>query len=64
MQGMTDTFNNENVVKNMSAILGTGEREDLPHYVTINECLEKLDPRELESLSKSNDLYTYTKKEL
>ena len=61
MQGMTDTFNNENVVKNMSAILGTGEREDLPHYVTINECLEKLDPRELESLRKAM-IYTLIRK--
>lgn len=61
MQEMTDTFNNENVVKNMSAILGTGEREDLPHYVTINECLEKLDPRELESLRKAM-IYTLIRK--
>lgn len=39
MQNMTDIFNDENVVKNMIVILGTGEREDVLHYVTINECL-------------------------
>ena len=61
MQGMTDAFNDENVVKNMSAILGTEEREDVPHYVTINECLEKLDPREIEKLRKSM-IYTLIRK--
>lgn len=61
MQKMTDEFNNENVVKNMSAILGTKEREDVPHYVTINECLEKLDPLELEGLRKTM-VYTLLRK--
>lgn len=45
----------------MSAILGTEEREDVPHYVTINECLEKLDPTELEGLRKAM-VYTLIRK--
>lgn len=53
MQKMTDDFNNENIVKNMCAILQKKEREFLPHYVTINDCLEKLDPKELEKLRKA-----------
>lgn len=61
MQSMTDTFNDENVVRNMSTILGTQEREDVPHYVTINECLEKLDPTELEALRKAM-VYTLIRK--
>lgn len=61
MQKMTDEFNDENVVKNMCAILGKGEREYLPHYVTINECLAKLDPRELERLRKAM-VYTLIRK--
>lgn len=61
MQKMTDEFNNENVVKNMCAILGKEEREYLPHYVTINECLEKLDSRELEALRKAM-VYTLIRK--
>lgn len=52
MQEMTDKFNDENCVKNMCTILGKEEREFLPHYVTINECLEKLEPEELEKLRK------------
>ncbi len=42
-------------------ILGTEEREDVPHYVTINECLEKLDPKELENLRKAM-IYTLIRK--
>lgn len=61
MQGMTDAFNAENVVQNMGRILGTKEREYVPHYVTINECLEKLDPVELEKLRKGM-VYTLIRK--
>jgi len=48
MQGMTDEFNNEECARNLCLILGKDEKEFLPHYVTINECLEKLDPEELQ----------------
>lgn len=45
---MTEKFNNETIIKNICKILGKEESEFLPHYITINECLEKLDPQELE----------------
>lgn len=61
MQKMTDEFNDENVVRNMCTTLGKEEREYLPHYVTINECLERLDPKELEALRKSM-VYTLIRK--
>lgn len=48
MQEMTDKFNDDDVVKNICKILGREERDFLPHYITINECLEKLPPQELE----------------
>lgn len=47
MQEMTDVFNDEECVRNLCLILGKEEKEFLPHYVTINECLEKLDTEEL-----------------
>lgn len=52
MQDMTDKFNDEVCVRNICEILGKEEKEFMPHYVTINECLEKLDPRELEKFRK------------
>lgn len=50
MQEMTDKFNEETIAQNICELLGTEEKEFLPHYITINECLEKLDPKELEKL--------------
>lgn len=61
MQKMTDEFMDDNIVRNMCAILGKEEREFLPHYVTINDCLEKLDPQELEKLRKAM-VYTLIRK--
>lgn len=52
MQEMNDTFNEDECVKNIYKILGLEEKEYLPHYVTINECLTKLDTRELEKIRK------------
>jgi len=52
MQDMTDKFNDEECVRNLSLILGKEEKEFLPHYVTINECLEKLDSEELQKFRK------------
>lgn len=52
MQEMTDTFNEDECVKNIYKILGLKEKDYLPHYVTINECLSKLDNGELEKLRK------------
>ncbi|NLK65519.1 MAG: transposase family protein [Tissierellia bacterium] len=52
MQEMNDEFNIDECVKNIYKILGLEEREYLPHYVTVNECLKKLDNAELEKLRK------------
>lgn len=52
MQDMTDQFNHEECARNLCRILGKDEKEFLPHYVTINECLEKLDPEELQNFRK------------
>lgn len=52
MQEMTDKFNDEECVRNLCRLLGKEEKEFLPHYVTINECLEKLDPEELQTFRR------------
>jgi len=52
MQEMNDKFNEDDCIKNIYKILGVEEKEWLPHYVTINECLEKLNPEELEKVRK------------
>lgn len=52
MQEMIEEFNEDECVNNIYRILGLEEKEFLPHYVTINECLSKLDTRELEKLRK------------
>jgi hypothetical protein len=52
MQDMTDKFNEEECVQNICKILGKDEKEFMPHYVTINECLEKLPPNELDKFRK------------
>lgn len=50
MQQMTDEFIKDECVKNLCTVLGVPEHEFLPHYVTINEFLSKMDTRELEKL--------------
>lgn len=52
MQAMTEEFNMIECAKNIFKILGLPERDYLPHYVTINDCLEKLDNTELEKVRK------------
>lgn len=47
MQGMTQAFNGKRVSKNLSLLMGRAERKYLPHHVTENEYLERLDPREM-----------------
>jgi hypothetical protein len=61
MQGMTDKFNDDKFVENVCRILGKEPREFLPHYVTINECLERLEPEELNKLRKKM-IYTLLRK--
>ena len=50
MQKMTDEFIKEECVKNLCTVLGVTEHEFLPHYVTVNEFLSKMDTGELEKL--------------
>lgn len=52
MQEMNDEFNQDECVKNLYKILGLEEKDYLPHYVTVNECLSKLDNTELEKIRK------------
>lgn len=52
MQEMNDAFNEDECIKNIYKILGLEERDYLPHYVTVNECLSKLDTNELEKIRK------------
>lgn len=50
MQQMTDEFLKDECVKNLCTVLGVPEHEFLPHYVTMNEFLAKMDTGELEKL--------------
>jgi len=52
MQELSDSFNEDDCVKNIYKILGLEEKDYLPHYVTINECLSQLDTQELEKIRK------------
>ena len=53
MQKMTEIFNEDELVKNVYKILKLEPKKYLPHYVTINECLSKLNPEELEKIRKN-----------
>ena len=52
MQEMNESFNEDECVKNIYKILGLEEKDYLPHYVTVNECLSKLETGELEKIRK------------
>lgn len=52
MQEMNEAFNEDTCVKNIYRVLGLEEKDYLPHYVTINECLSRLDNQELEKVRK------------
>ena len=47
MQEMTRKFNDDVVVKNIYGFINEEDKEYLPHSVTINEYLSKLNPKEL-----------------
>jgi hypothetical protein len=47
---MTRQFNDEKVVSNLYRFLEHKKTEYLPHYVTLNEYFERLDPSELEKI--------------
>ena len=52
MQEMTRQFNDEKIVENLYSFMGESKKEYLPHGVTENEFLERLDPLELEKIQK------------
>ena len=52
MQEMNEAFNEGICVKNIYRVIGLEEKDYLPHYVTINECLSRLDNQELEKVRK------------
>ena len=53
MQEMTRTFNDEKICRNLYTFMGEDAKEYMPHGVTENEFLERLDPRELESVQQN-----------
>ena len=50
MQGMTRTFNKEACITNTALITNQEGLEELPHYVTVNEFLSRLNPDELSAI--------------
>ena len=51
MRAMSSTLNRETCFQNISRILGSDkELDELPHWKTINDYLEKLQPSELEKI--------------
>ncbi len=57
MQEMTRAFNDERVCRNLYRFIGEDVKEYLPHGVTENEFLERLDPKELENI-RQNIVYS------
>lgn len=53
MQEMTRAFNDEKVCKNLYGFMGEAKKDYLPHGVTENEFLEKLNPEELENIQQN-----------
>ena len=52
MQSMTYEFNREEIVKNLYRFMGEKEKAYLPHGVTLNEYLERLEPEELQKVQQ------------
>ena len=57
MQEMTRAFNDERICRNLYRFIGEDVKEYLPHGVTENEFLERLDPKELENI-RQNIVYS------
>jgi hypothetical protein len=49
-RAITQGLNDDNAIKNISAYLGEQNLTELPHGDTINDCLKKMNPDDLESL--------------
>lgn len=50
MRAMTESFNTNEIIRNMGMILNNDELEELPHYVTVNDCLKKMKSEEFEKI--------------
>jgi len=50
MQGMTQAFNDKTISKNLTMLMGCNRMKYLPHHVTENEYLERLNPAEMEKV--------------
>lgn len=53
MQEMTRTFNDEKMCRNLYRFMGENVKEYMPHGVTENEFLERLNPGELEDIQQN-----------
>ena len=51
MRQMTESFNTNETIENISKLLGV-ELEELPHHDTINKVLENIDISELQKIQK------------
>lgn len=58
MRDMTDEYNNDASIENLSTILDIEMLEEIPHYDTVNDFLSRLNPEEIEKIR------TYMIKEL
>jgi hypothetical protein len=52
MTQMTNEFNTTATIENFKLLLDDAKIEEIPHYVTINELLKKLETTELEKIRK------------
>ena len=52
MQGMTREFTDERITSNLYEFMGSSSKEYLPHGVTLNEFLERVEPSQLEKVQK------------
>ncbi|MDD6290394.1 MAG: hypothetical protein PUA77_01195 [Lachnospiraceae bacterium] len=53
MQEMTRPFNDEKICRNLYTFMGEDVKEYMPHGVTENEFLERLNPGELETVQQN-----------
>ena len=53
MQEMTRAINNETISRNLYRFMGEDARDYLPHGVTENDFLERLEPEELENIQQN-----------
>ena len=62
MQEMTRAFNDERICRNLYRFIGEDAKEYLPHGVTENEFLERLEPKELENIQQNIVYYMIRRK--